>query len=280
MASVVSEVHEFGADRAINLSQLSEAERRVLRLLAQGHTAKSIASALSSTPTAINERLRQARRKTGVGSSREVARLLTAHENRHDKIEVAPETGRQFHGPTASGDLARFHRSGAALMIIALVAALGIATYFAGQPPTRPGLGTTAINDPIVGRIPPSSEFGTDQLYSRVRAEQRDPNWAPQIERRLRDYLTSVRYVDGANNRLRVMCGSSLCEAAGVIDAPTSKQDESSLKSPLNRTMQALQGKDVHDFAARLGLDDLAAAFQSPDRHSSPTFLIYFQRKH
>ena len=57
----------------MDLSRLNEAERRVLGLLAEGHTAKSIANTIGSTPAAVNERLREARRKTGVGSSRELA---------------------------------------------------------------------------------------------------------------------------------------------------------------------------------------------------------------
>jgi DNA-binding CsgD family transcriptional regulator len=57
----------------IELARLNEAERRVLWLLAEGHTAKSIAIALETTPAAVNERLREARRKTGVGSSRELS---------------------------------------------------------------------------------------------------------------------------------------------------------------------------------------------------------------
>ena len=39
---------------------LGEAERRVLRLLAEGHTAKSIVTELGTTPAAVNERLRPA----------------------------------------------------------------------------------------------------------------------------------------------------------------------------------------------------------------------------
>ena len=41
------------------LARLNEAERRVLLLLAEGHTAKSIASALGVTEASVNERLRE-----------------------------------------------------------------------------------------------------------------------------------------------------------------------------------------------------------------------------
>jgi DNA-binding CsgD family transcriptional regulator len=82
-----------------DLSRLSPAERQALVLLAQGHTAKSAASQLGTTEAAVNERLREARRKTGVGSSRELARLAS-QETRDEKFGVAttaldPATGRR-----------------------------------------------------------------------------------------------------------------------------------------------------------------------------------------
>ncbi|HET6407092.1 MAG TPA: sigma factor-like helix-turn-helix DNA-binding protein [Chthoniobacteraceae bacterium] len=56
---------------APDLARLNEAEREALRLLAEGHTAKSIAGLTGRSVAAVNERLREARRKTGIGSSRE-----------------------------------------------------------------------------------------------------------------------------------------------------------------------------------------------------------------
>jgi DNA-binding CsgD family transcriptional regulator len=78
----VNDAHLFSRERKIELSRLNEAERRVLLVLAEGHTAKSIATELDTTPAAVNERLRQARRKTGVGSSGELARVLTPRLSR------------------------------------------------------------------------------------------------------------------------------------------------------------------------------------------------------
>ena len=59
---------------------LSDREKAVLRLLAQGHDAKSTACKLGISVHAVNERLRSARRKLGVSSSREAARLLASSE--------------------------------------------------------------------------------------------------------------------------------------------------------------------------------------------------------
>lgn len=78
------------------LGSVSEREKETLRLLLQGHEAKSIASALGLSVHTVNERLREARRKLGVGSSREAARLLAQAEGQSpnflgDKqIGVAP----------------------------------------------------------------------------------------------------------------------------------------------------------------------------------------------
>lgn len=55
---------------------LTEKEKETLRLMVRGHDAKSIARMLDLSVHTINERLRDARRKMGVSSSREAARLL------------------------------------------------------------------------------------------------------------------------------------------------------------------------------------------------------------
>jgi DNA-binding CsgD family transcriptional regulator len=75
---------------AERVSRLSEREREVLRLLAQGHELKSIAASLGLSIHTINDRLREARGKLGVSSSRAAARLLASQESGHrfsgDKI--------------------------------------------------------------------------------------------------------------------------------------------------------------------------------------------------
>src|SRR6218665_1750468 len=62
------------------LLALSEKEKQTLRLIVRGHDAKSIARSLDLSVHTINERLRDARRKLAVSSSREAARLLLAAE--------------------------------------------------------------------------------------------------------------------------------------------------------------------------------------------------------
>ncbi|MPS67761.1 MULTISPECIES: helix-turn-helix domain-containing protein [Novosphingobium] len=60
---------------------LTEKEKQTLRLIVRGHDAKSIARTLDLSVHTINERLRDARRKMAVSSSREAARLLLEVES-------------------------------------------------------------------------------------------------------------------------------------------------------------------------------------------------------
>lgn len=59
-----------------NLAELTDKEKQALRLLLSGHDAKSSAIELDISVHALNDRLRNARRKLGVSSSREAARIL------------------------------------------------------------------------------------------------------------------------------------------------------------------------------------------------------------
>ena len=62
---------------------LTEKEKETLRLLVDGHDAKSMARHLGLSVHTINERLRDARRKMAVSSSREAARQLRAIERQN-----------------------------------------------------------------------------------------------------------------------------------------------------------------------------------------------------
>ena len=110
-----------------SFASLSKRELEVLRLLASGHTVKTIAVQLGSSETAINERLRDARRKTGAASSRELARLVDAQKIWDKNIDLSTQ-GRPVKD-VAQPAHARLKRSkGLIIMLIAIpVAALGLA---------------------------------------------------------------------------------------------------------------------------------------------------------
>jgi DNA-binding CsgD family transcriptional regulator len=81
---------------------LTEKEKQTLRLILRGHDAKSAARELGLSVHTINERLRDARRKLGVTSSREAARRLLAEEGQ--SLEAPPETlGDKALGDALSG---------------------------------------------------------------------------------------------------------------------------------------------------------------------------------
>src|SRR3546814_2792949 len=75
------------------IQALTEKEKETLRLLVDGHDAKSMARHLGLSVHTINERLRDARGKMAVSSSREAARQLREIERPDPEI----------HGPKALG---------------------------------------------------------------------------------------------------------------------------------------------------------------------------------
>lgn len=83
-----------------SLDALTSKERETLRLILRGHDAKSSARELGLSVHTVNERLREARRKLGVTSSREAARRLLAEEG------DTPQSSPEFHADKALGDAA------------------------------------------------------------------------------------------------------------------------------------------------------------------------------
>src|SRR3546814_1864726 len=82
------------------IQALTEKEKETLRLLVDGHDAKSMARHLGLSVHTINERLRDARRKMSASSSREAARQLREIEGRQPEVlrdkalgEVAADPG-------------------------------------------------------------------------------------------------------------------------------------------------------------------------------------------
>ena len=78
-----------------SLSDLTERECTILGLLAEGHTVKSAIAHTGDSEAAANELLRSARRKLGVGSSREAARIYAAQKNRDENSVMDGATPRR-----------------------------------------------------------------------------------------------------------------------------------------------------------------------------------------
>ncbi|QTC93233.1 helix-turn-helix transcriptional regulator [Brevundimonas goettingensis] len=115
---------------------MTEQERRLLTLLAQGHTAKTIASAEGLSVNVVNERLRSARRKTGAVSSRELARLVgpqTSQENRAKFFGIepapdAPHPGRRRGPATGAGRWL----VGSLIVMSGILVLVAVATWWVG----------------------------------------------------------------------------------------------------------------------------------------------------
>lgn len=90
-----------------SLDTLTDKEKDTLRLLLRGHDAKSSARELGLSVHTINERLRDARRKLGVTSSREAARKLLAEEGEETpEIAADKDLGDAAEGALAADSMA------------------------------------------------------------------------------------------------------------------------------------------------------------------------------
>ncbi|KRC81490.1 helix-turn-helix domain-containing protein [Sphingomonas sp. Root241] len=249
--------------RVPDLSTLNPAEREALALLAQGHTAKSIASITGRSVGSINERLREARRKTGVGSSRELARLFAAQENRDEQIGVAPGfAAKQALLPTPARR--GVWTKGLAVMLIFALGATLTTALLAPAPQTAPAA------DPLLDGVVGKAETTAPRLHERVRAEKRDAAWAPRAEARLRTAYAHILGVGG--EPLRVICAATLCEVTGTITAQGEKD--------INATMQALQGTSLSGEVRAQGFGDaLMHGFGGEVGAKQTRFVTYWIRR-
>lgn len=284
------------AGREIDLSRLNEAELRVLRLLGEGHTVKSIANLIGFTPVAVNERLREARRKTGVGSSRELARVLKAHENCHKQFGV----GETDHSalPVIESDANVWRpQTGVIVMIALFLVVTAGAAALMSQAPTS-SQATDPVYGVILGEQDPIKLFsdmkaqGTEQqmtgegsrsmmrgLYAKVRAERRDVGWASETEQGLRAAFTRIPKVGARGSRLSVTCAASLCEVGGTVDTTLANSDAG--RREFNETtMSKLNPKALSEQTDRLNLESVMASIaQTPDKSPRLAFLFYYVRR-
>lgn len=77
----------------VSCDDLNKKEKEALRLLLLGHDAKTAALEIGVTPNVINERLRSARQKLQVTSSKAAARMLADHEGFEPKFFVSKNIG-------------------------------------------------------------------------------------------------------------------------------------------------------------------------------------------
>lgn len=146
------EAHEHGRRMNTGIHALSEREKDTLRLLLNGHDAKSIARNLGLSVHTVNDRLRDARRKLGVSSSREAARRLAEFEQGSPNFLGGKQIGVAGNGLNLLWSDQPDYRQGRAkaltwllggiLMMSLVIAAVLISSNFAG------GSGTRAVDSP------------------------------------------------------------------------------------------------------------------------------------
>jgi len=254
------------------LACLTEAELQALRLLAEGHTAKSIASVTGTSVGAINERLRHARRKTGAGSSRELARMVRSEKVGDQKIGMAAADGRDDALAHGRPRTARRWTKGVIAMSVILIGG-AVTLILTGI--VEPAPQSEAVVD---GMVIPSVKDHPEQLYLQLRSEGRDAAWAPKMEAALKERYDRVPHVGGPSNSLKVTCGSTLCEVVGSIALPKPKTEAEYEKA--NVVLNALQGNPLYADIEAFGLERPSGTFGSrrddPDR---AVFLTYWHRK-
>lgn len=109
------------------IDDLTDKEKETLRLIVRGHDAKSAARELGLSVHTINERLRDARRKLSVSSSREAARRLLEAETAGPDSLVDTLFGEASRRPFVSGRTASTHAGWWVRHRFPLVAAGGFA---------------------------------------------------------------------------------------------------------------------------------------------------------
>lgn len=236
------------------LDRLNRAERDILTLLAQGHTAKSIAMVREVSVAGVNERLRSARRKTGIGSSRELARLVAGQENRDELIDLAaspaqPATSPRPDAPRrASSPRWRLPMTAAVLIAAAILAQQ---TSVAPTLAPRPDRQTSPAAEALFA--PRSPEPDISALHAEVMGGVVDPAWSATTETELRKIYDQA-IAPGSLASFEVTCSASLCELIGV--GRPGLIDEA-----VTVFTEAVQGPEINQAVGALGLRSVINSF-------------------
>ena len=158
------------------------------------------------------------------------------------------------------------------MIALFVVAAAGAAALMPSQAPVSNEI------DPLIGEALPKF-VDPANLHAQVRAEARDPKWAPRMEDIIRARLMSLPLIGKDGNVLRVLCARMLCEIAGTVIAPESKAEQEDQNSQFSRTIKELQVPPLTDDLAKVGLKSESGTFTGgkgkPDR---TVFFLYYSR--
>ncbi|MEL7197291.1 MAG: DUF4019 domain-containing protein [Pseudomonadota bacterium] len=139
------------------LGDLTEKEKEALRLLLSGHDTKSSARELDISVHTVNDRLRNARRKLSVGSSREAARILGDAEGETFQITpqnpvrtssgIAPEAALADNADLSQAEPSRFIWLAGGMLIMSIVIAaaiIAVVSSSGGEASTVPAAASSA----------------------------------------------------------------------------------------------------------------------------------------
>lgn len=134
---------------------------------------------------------------------------------------------------------------------------------------TMPGTPMPAA-PPVGGMAAPTAAASTDprDLYTLVRAERRDADWAIRSEATIRDVLTTIPDL-GHGRPLDIRCATTVCEVTGV--GPTETSTET-----LEAVWQEVRSVVARTPLASRGLDAAGATFGSG--RSLQAFTLYYRR--
>jgi DNA-binding CsgD family transcriptional regulator len=233
------------ANRAI--AELTDKELEVLRLLTAGHTIKSIASSLGRSEASINERLRDARRKTGVGSSRELARLVAGQENWPRKTDLpSGRAGEEADGQPASAE-PRLPKGKIAMLVLISLAAGLLLTSTASHQAAAPQASQSAPApaSPLVGkwsldtaRIPEAERPRSVTIAFSVSPDQR---WSTRVD---------IVAPDGSE--MNATSTAALDGVAVPVSGNIPIYDSATLRQPAANTLVMTLGKGGSPVATRV----------------------------
>lgn len=227
-----------------SIASLTALELEILHLLANGHTVKSIAVSLDRTEASINERLRDARRKTGVGSSRELARRLDAQKIWDRKIDLSSDRASEDTGISLRGH----HLSKGTMIMMttlsvaALALLLNVPEWVAG-PDAQPKA-EVAMPSPLIGswaldvaRIPEDERPQRVTIAFSVSPENQ---WTTRVE------------IVAPDGTAREAVSTAVPDGAAVPVEGMLPVDSVSLRQPAPNTLVMSLGKGGAPFSTRV----------------------------
>ncbi|WP_421850489.1 DUF4019 domain-containing protein [Novosphingobium sp.] len=209
---------------------LTEKEKETLRLLLGGHDAKSIARHLGLSVHTVHERLRDARRKMSVSSSREAARLLNRVEAEAPELHGDKPIGAA--APSLSAHPARqttrsagdWRRAGWIVGGLAMTISLALLAVLAQSGSTVPTGGVqmaAAPANPSVVVTPSSaSEAAATDAARRFLAMLDHDDWAAtwQATHKSFQLLNTVDWWAQASQSVRARIGNPLSRELAAVD--------------------------------------------------------------